>query len=246
MLSRSLALAVVATAVSAVLLSGVVSPSFERASAVSPDSSSSAAVTGSDGLKPLNIAYYPKLQREQADAQAAAALQAANTLVATAPATVDTVPVTSKITSLSNYSLLDVGTVIDLTKDTEAALAQTGAAVEAAKAAAAEAQRVANTVAGAQATARSIAASQYGWGDSQFQCLSSLWQRESGWSYSSSNAGSGAGGIPQALPASKMSTFGADWATNATTQIRWGLAYISHSYGTPCAAWAHSGSYNWY
>ncbi len=102
------------------------------------------------------------------------------------------------------------------------------------------------TPAGAQETARALAASTYGWGDDQFSCLVSLWTRESGWSYAAYNASSGAAGIPQALPGEKMAVMGADWQTNPATQIAWGLAYISGSYGTPCAAWGHSESYNWY
>ena len=91
-----------------------------------------------------------------------------------------------------------------------------------------------------------MAASKYGWGDGQFSCLESLWTKESGWNYQAYNAGSGATGIPQSLPGSKMATFGADWQTNATTQIAWGLDYISRAYGTPCAAWGHSQATNWY
>lgn len=255
-LSRLLALTVAAIAVGTVLLSGLATPMIERVSAVSAASPSSAGDTdtvASSGLNPLDIAYFPQLARERADAQAAATLKAAQALVASAPAKVNTAAVTVKIASLSNYTTLDVGTVNALTKDTNAAVAQTAPAVASAnraiaeaRAAAAEAMRVANTPSGAQATARSLAASQYGWGDGEFQCLSNLWQKESGWSYAANNSGSGAAGIPQALPGSKMSSAGADWATNATTQIRWGLGYIARSYGTPCAAWGHSGSFNWY
>ncbi|GAA5203407.1 lytic transglycosylase domain-containing protein [Microbacterium jejuense] len=96
----------------------------------------------------------------------------------------------------------------------------------------------------AQATARSMIAG-YGWGDDQFACLVSLWNRESGWRYNAGNA-SGAYGIPQALPGSKMSSAGADWATNPATQIAWGLGYISGRYGSPCGAWGHSQSTGWY
>ncbi len=85
-----------------------------------------------------------------------------------------------------------------------------------------------------------------GWGDDQFSCLVSLWNKESGWNYRAYNAGSGAYGIPQALPGSKMSSAGADWETNAATQISWGLGYISGRYGTPCGAWSHSQSTGWY
>ena len=98
----------------------------------------------------------------------------------------------------------------------------------------------------ARSIARSMASSQYGWGDDQFQCLNSLWERESGWSVSAYNASSGATGIPQALPGSKMASAGSDWQTNPATQIAWGLSYISGSYGTPCAAWGHSESVGWY
>lgn len=118
-------------------------------------------------------------------------------------------------------------------------------AAEEAAAAAAQAAYLA-TPAGAQETARTLAATQYGWGDDQFECLVSLWNRESGWSVAALNASSGATGIPQALPGEKMAIAGADWATNPATQITWGLGYISSSYGTPCAAWNHSESYNWY
>ncbi|GAA5152989.1 hypothetical protein GCM10025768_21990 [Microbacterium pseudoresistens] len=112
--------------------------------------------------------------------------------------------------------------------------------------AAAAALAAANTPEGAKATAREIAADQYGWGDEQFSCLESLWQKESGWNYRAYNSDGGATGIPQSLPGSKMASFGDDWETNATTQIRWGLDYISRAYGTPCSAWGHSQSVNWY
>jgi resuscitation-promoting factor RpfB len=76
-----------------------------------------------------------------------------------------------------------------------------------------------------------------GWGDDQFSCLVTMWNHESGWRVNAANP-SGAYGIPQALPGSKMASAGADWATNPATQIKWGLEYISSRYGTPCGAWA--------
>jgi hypothetical protein len=85
-----------------------------------------------------------------------------------------------------------------------------------------------------------------GWGADQFNCLVALWNRESHWNVYSYNAGSGAYGIPQALPGSKMASAGADWATNPATQITWGLGYITGRYGTPCGAWSHSESTGWY
>jgi hypothetical protein len=85
-----------------------------------------------------------------------------------------------------------------------------------------------------------------GWGSSEFDCLVALWNRESHWNVYSNNVSSGAYGIPQALPGSKMASAGADWATNPATQITWGLGYITGRYGTPCGAWGHSQSSGWY
>jgi hypothetical protein len=86
----------------------------------------------------------------------------------------------------------------------------------------------------------------FGWSASQFSCLDPLWAHESGWSVTAYNAGSGAYGIPQALPGSKMASAGPDWQTNAATQIRWGLEYIQGTYGSPCAAWDHEQATGWY
>ncbi|MDR1266456.1 MAG: ubiquitin-like domain-containing protein [Propionibacteriaceae bacterium] len=84
-----------------------------------------------------------------------------------------------------------------------------------------------------------------GWDDSQFNCLDNLYQRESGWNPYAANP-SGAYGIPQALPGSKMASAGADWQTNPRTQIIWGLGYIVGRYSTPCGAWSHFQSSGWY
>lgn len=99
--------------------------------------------------------------------------------------------------------------------------------------------------AGAKAYAASRLPS-YGWGSDQFRCLDLLWTRESGWRADAYNRSSGAYGIPQSLPGSKMASAGSDWRTNAATQINWGLGYIDARYGSPCGAWAHSEAYNWY
>jgi hypothetical protein len=85
-----------------------------------------------------------------------------------------------------------------------------------------------------------------GWSSSQFSCLDPLWEHESGWSVTAANPGSGAYGIPQALPGSRMASAGPDWQTNAATQIEWGLEYIKGTYGSPCAAWAHEEATGWY
>lgn len=92
---------------------------------------------------------------------------------------------------------------------------------------------------------RTLAAAR-GWGEDQFACLDRLWTKESNWNPRAQNRSSGAYGIPQALPGSKMGTVAADWRTNPTTQITWGLNYIAGRYGTPCGAWAHSQARNWY
>jgi hypothetical protein len=86
----------------------------------------------------------------------------------------------------------------------------------------------------------------FGWSSSQFSCLDPLWAHESGWSVTAYNAGSGAYGIPQALPGSRMASAGPDWQTNAATQIRWGLEYIKGTYGSPCGAWDHEQATGWY
>jgi hypothetical protein len=80
----------------------------------------------------------------------------------------------------------------------------------------------------------------------QFPCLDKLFKRESGWNQRASNSSSGAYGIPQALPGSKMAKFGDDWKTNPATQIKWGLDYIEGRYSSPCGAWSHSESVGWY
>jgi len=97
----------------------------------------------------------------------------------------------------------------------------------------------------AQDIARSLLPD-FGFGDDQFGCLVNLWNHESGWRVNAQNRSSGAYGIPQALPGSKMAAYGSDWRTNPATQIKWGLSYIKNRYGTPCGAWGHFQSTNWY
>ena len=86
----------------------------------------------------------------------------------------------------------------------------------------------------------------FGWSSSQFSCLGPLWEHESRWSVTAANPGSGAFGIPQALPGSRMASAGPDWQTSAATQITWGLRYIKDTYGSPCAAWSHAQATGWY
>lgn len=85
-----------------------------------------------------------------------------------------------------------------------------------------------------------------GWDETEFACLDQLWTKESGWRTTAHNRSSGAYGIPQALPGSKMASAGADWATNPATQIAWGLGYVQSRYGTPCGAWSFFLARNYY
>jgi hypothetical protein len=86
-----------------------------------------------------------------------------------------------------------------------------------------------------------------GWAASEFHdCLEPLWEKESGWDHTAENPSSGAYGIPQSLPGSKMASHGDDWRTNPATQIAWGIDYIKGRYGNPCGAWSHSQANNWY
>jgi hypothetical protein len=135
-----------------------------------------------------------------------------------------------------------------------AAAAAAKAAARAAARAAAQRQAPATPAAAAQPVTASGSPQQiaqgmlgsYGWSASQFSCLQPLWNAESGWNVSASNPSSGAYGIPQALPGSKMASAGADWPTSAATQIRWGLGYIRSVYGSPCGAWSHEQASGWY
>jgi hypothetical protein len=97
-----------------------------------------------------------------------------------------------------------------------------------------------------KAFAQSFMAETYGWKEDQFQCLVSLWERESGWKHTADNPNSSAYGIPQALPGKKMASSGSDWETNPHTQIKWGLEYIQGRYDTPCGAWKSFKKKGWY
>ena len=259
----------IAFAAGAVLLvTGLVAGNEFAAQSAKAEQDSIAATTAlaeSTGRQIQQLDFYAERGETLSRDSASAALSQANLVIAASVSKVDASALTSVASSLASYEIMPIDRLEDLTAEaktqTAAVAAATAevdrvaaevAAAEAAAAAAAEAARMeslagGNTVEGARATARSMAASQYGWGEDQFSCLDRLWQKESGWSYSALNSSSGATGIPQALPGSKMASAGNDWATNATTQISWGLGYIkASSYGTPCAAWSHSQSVGWY
>lgn len=105
---------------------------------------------------------------------------------------------------------------------------------------------MARTLVGAKKVAQVILTQEYGFDDSQFVCLNSLWTKESHWNYKAHNYRSGAHGIAQALPAEKMSVIATDWRTNPVTQIRWGIRYITMRYDTPCKAWSKWKSHRFY
>lgn len=94
--------------------------------------------------------------------------------------------------------------------------------------------------------ARQMMSNKYGWDDGQFSCYNKIIMRESMWDPHAANPSSSAYGIPQALPGSKMASFGADWRTNPATQIAWGLWYVKDRYGTPCQAWSFKAAHGWY
>jgi hypothetical protein len=169
----------------------------------------------------------------------------------------------------TTYESAAAKAAVDKAAAQKAAAAKAAAAkAAAAKAAAAKAaaQKAAQQQAAQQQAARQTAAqqpaasapsgspqqiaeqmlSQFGWSSGQFSCLQPLWAQESGWNIYASNPSSGAYGIPQALPGSKMASAGPDWQGNAATQIRWGLTYIQGTYGSPCAAWSHEQADGWY
>ena len=94
--------------------------------------------------------------------------------------------------------------------------------------------------------ARQILKNKFGYGSSQFNCFNNIIMRESKWDINATNPSSGAYGIPQALPGSKMASEGSDWRTNPATQIIWGIKYMKDRYGSPCSAWGFKSSHGWY
>ncbi|WP_369405589.1 transglycosylase SLT domain-containing protein [Streptacidiphilus neutrinimicus] len=134
------------------------------------------------------------------------------------------------------------------TKAADAARAKAAAeqrAKEQAASRAAAAQQRQQLVSYSPGSVQALAASIIG-NATQFSCFSHIVTRESGWNYQATNPGSGAYGLVQALPGSKMASAGADWRTNPATQIRWGLNYMNSRYGSPCGAWSFWQANSWY
>lgn len=252
------------------LFAGVaLTASFVAPAAMAADSEGITALQGMSARSGSLASYSAKADRALDDAEAA--VEAARGLkrqvaasglpVARDVVAIDTGRLQTAIDTLRDEELVPALLLPDMTTDAVTAtaevvqetddlqvafqVAQEQKAAEEAARAAAEALAAANTPDGAKATARTMAADRYGWGEGQFSCLESLWSKESGWNYQAYNP-SGATGIPQALPGSKMASAGGDWQTNAATQIAWGLGYIDSVYGSPCSAWSHSQAMNWY
>jgi hypothetical protein len=239
----------------AILTAGLVSGTgftMQSALAAQERVQATAAITDAAARDTLQLGAYAGIAEAKTHAQAEDTLELAGDTLAEVEGKVEADALAASVASLGDYERLPLDEVRELTDETKARIAGALEAAEAhdraqaERAAAAEAQARANTPEGAKQSAREIMASQYGWGADQFQCLDSLWTKESGWNYQAVNPSSGAFGIVQAWPADKLATAGADWRTNAATQIKWGLEYISASYGTPCAAWGHSQALNWY
>ena len=260
---------IAATIVAAALISTpfAATDAAERSNEAGARAAETTALAESTGLHHEQLRVYPVIAKYKAEVGAVEAIAEANTILAAVSTKIDSTSLSSAVASLGEYKALNTATVINLTERANGeaqAAAAAGAEVDrvvaeqaaAAAAAAAEAQRVANTPDGARNTARNLAANGYGWGEDQFQCLNRLWYKESRWefqaqnnSFSPSSAPTPANqayGIVQSGPGSKMSSAGADWETNAATQIAWGLGYIGARYGSPCSAWSHSTSHNWY
>lgn len=83
-------------------------------------------------------------------------------------------------------------------------------------------------------------------GATQYNCFNNIVIKESGWNHTATNPSSGAYGLMQALPGSKMASAGADWRTNPITQINWGISYMNGRYGSPCGAWNFWLNNHWY
>ena len=127
-----------------------------------------------------------------------------------------------------------------------AAAAKKAAAEKAARARALANRGYESGVTNPKEIARQILKNKFGYGSSQFSCFDNIIIRESMWKVNATNPSSGAYGIPQALPGSKMASEGNDWRTNPATQIIWAIKYMKDRYGSPCAAWSFKRAKGWY
>ena len=160
------------------------------------------------------------------------------------------VPTTAKIEASNSAAIIEPGEpTVTLFAEDDLAATASGAIFSSDLALVSSVSRqveLARTPLGAKKVAKSILLNEYGFSEKEYKCLNRLWTKESHWNYKARNKISGAHGIPQALPASKMNVISTDWRTNPVTQIRWGLRYISIRYETPCKALAKHKRSNYY
>jgi hypothetical protein len=160
------------------------------------------------------------------------------------------VPLTVEIETSKGAAIVEPGeSAASLFADDDLAATASGAIFSSDLALVSSASRqveLARSPLGAKKVAKSILLNEYGFSEKEYKCLNSLWTKESHWNYKARNKNSGAHGIAQALPASKMNVVSTDWRTNPVTQIRWGLRYISIRYETPCKALAKHKRSNYY
>ena len=86
----------------------------------------------------------------------------------------------------------------------------------------------------------------YGWNENDWNAFVQIINHESGWRVTAKNPKSGAYGLCQAYPASKMKSAGSDWRTNYKTQLKWCMGYIKGRYGSPSSAWSFWQKHHWY
>lgn len=227
-------------------LAGIVGTGFTLQSAAERAEAETATtlLSQSTGMHVEQLDVHRATFEARASTMADIAVATAIPVIQEAEGRADASALAAKVAALEDHVALAPERIFALTSEVEAGAAEVQAAI--AEADRVESEAAARTPAGAQSIARDMMATKYGWGADQFGCLVSLWQKESGWRYDALNPSSAAAGIPQSLPGSKMATHGADWETNPATQISWGLDYIDRAYGTPCSAWGHSQSNNWY
>ncbi|TQL48203.1 hypothetical protein FB562_1289 [Homoserinimonas aerilata] len=248
---------------SVVAIASVVATGFAAQTAIAEQAERETAttvLTESTGLRSEQLPIYAAMLDSRAANEADAAVAAANETIAAADGKADAAALAAAVTELADRDALstkrifelvyqlgaDTATVQGAIAEADRVAAEQAAAAQAAAVAAASRPAAPTNPSAAQAIARDMMAAQYGWGDDQFGCLVALWNKESGWNANAYNASSGAAGIPQALPGSKMASAGADWQTNPATQIAWGLGYIASRHGDPCGAWSHAQSTGWY
>ncbi|WP_413538929.1 tape measure protein [Enterococcus malodoratus] len=87
---------------------------------------------------------------------------------------------------------------------------------------------------------------QAGFSPSEYAAIDYIVNHESSWNPQAVNPGSGAYGLPQSLPASKLASAGSDWRTNPITQLKWMRNYVNERYGGANGALNFWRANHWY